>query len=294
METSIFLKGPTSTCTESPVTITPLIAIGLLLTGASDPPAPSTLPEGVVRCATPSRTDPGDPMAVVELVDAHGAGLRTFASRIRMDSYDDLAAETERRFGRVWLETASEADALRSRRNAAVVFERTVEDSGRSRELLEHFVYRDGVLHDYDHEAKLLVRRRLVRAGEDRDPLRLGSGSIPIPVGQRKADLLASFEIAAASDPPPNLVPDGTPHRGVRLVPRTGTRLAVEGKTRFIEYWVAPEDGGPIAVQVTESDGDRVAVRFFSPRSNPVLDEEARRWLDPPTVDPAEWRIESR
>lgn len=277
--------------TEFHVTINLLPVAGMMLLIAVTPPENPTLPDGVVRCGTPSRTDP---MAIVDRIDAHGRDLRTFSSRIRMDSYDDLADETERRFGRVWLETAMSKESLKGRRNAAVIFERTVEDSGRSRERLEHFVYRDGVLHDYDHEAKLLVRRRLVEAGEDRDPLRLGTGSIPIPVGQRKSDLLESFDIAAASDPPSNLVPDGTPHLGIRLVPKAGTRLAVEGKTKFIEYWVSPDDGGPLSVQVTEADGDRVAVRFFDPRSNPTLDAEARTRLDPPEVDPSEWRIESR
>ena len=80
----------------------------------------------------------------------------------------------------------------------------------------------------------------------------------------------------------------------MRLVPRSGTRIAAEGKIAHIDYWVSPNDGGPISIRVTESDGDRVAVRFFDPRTNPELDAEGRRWLDPPPVDPAEWRIEVR
>ena len=55
---------------------------------------------------------------------------------------------------------------------------------GRVREL-EHYVYANGVLSDYDHEAKL-TRRQLVQDGELRDPLRLGEGPIPIPIGQRR------------------------------------------------------------------------------------------------------------
>jgi len=276
------------------VTIIHSIAAVLLLVGAVPPSEPDAVADGPKRCGTPSIAATDDPMDVVDRIDRHGRDLRTFSSRIRMDNYDDLADETERRFGRVWLETSPRTAGSEPDRHAAVVFERTVEGSGRSRERVEHFVYRDGVLHDYDHETKLLVRRRLARSVDDPDPLRLGSGSIPIPVGQRKKDLLEAFEIAVAPDAPTNLVPAGVERRGVRLVPRSGTRLAAEGKIAHIDYWVSPNDGGPISIRVTESDGDRVAVRFFDPRTNPELDAEGRRWLDPPPVDPAEWRIEVR
>lgn len=276
------------------ISILIMVMAGVVAGTSSPPSASPPLPEGVVRCGTPDASTGIDPMAIVDRIDAHGRDLRTFDSRIRMDSYDDLAGETERRFGRVWLETPTTPTGTEGPRNAAVLFERTVEASGRSRDRIEHFVYRDGVLEDYDHEARLLVRRRLVRSDEDRDPLRLGAGSIPIPVGQRKVDMVKAFEIGPASKPPTNLVSETTLHEGIRLVPKAGTKLAADGKISHIEYWVSPADGAPIAVRVTESDGDRVAVRFFDPRSNPSFDADGRRWLDPPAVDPAEWRIQSR
>ena len=72
---------------------------------------------------------PAEAIPVLDAIEAQSISLREFASRIRMDNYDDLADETERRFGRVWLASSKAGDA--SDRIAAVVFERTVESGCR-------------------------------------------------------------------------------------------------------------------------------------------------------------------
>ena len=131
---------------------------------------------------------------ILDLVDKQSSLLQNYHGRISMETYDDLADETERRFGRVWL--VAPIGGNPSTRQASVVFDRLVESSGRIREKTEHWVYRDGILSDYDHEAKRLVRRRMLDAGDRRDPLRLGEGPIPIPIGQRKEDILGSFDVS--------------------------------------------------------------------------------------------------
>lgn len=240
-----------------------------------------------------SDLDPGldeGVVATLDAIDAQTLALRDFASRVRMDSYDELADETERRFGRVYLRMPT-ADGS-SGRAAAVVFERTIEPSGRARERLEHFVFADGVLSDYDHEAKRLVRRRLVEAGEDRDPLRLGQGPVPIPIAQRKADILAAFDVTAGPAIPERLLKDATDLRALHLVPKPGTSMAEDGRIASIDLWVRGADATPVAVEIHDADGDRTALRFLEPQLNAGLDETAARWLVPPPVDESLWRIE--
>ena len=235
---------------------------------------------------------PADILPVLDAIEAQSASLREFTSRIRMDNYDDLADETERRFGRVWLASSKAGDA--SDRIAAVVFERMVESGGRVRDRLEHFVYRDCILSDYDHEARRLVRRRICEPGDRQDPLRLGEGPIPIPIGQRKADILKAFEVSRAPAPPPGLVKDATGVVGLHLIPRSGTTLAREGKIESIDYWIRTDGTLPLAVEIRESDRDRVGLKFMDPAFNPGLDAEARRWMEAPEVDPESWRIENK
>ena len=235
---------------------------------------------------------PTEAIPVLDAIEAQSISLREFASRIRMDNYDDLADETERRFGRVWLASSKAGDA--SDRVAAVVFERTVESGGRVRERVEHFVYRDCILSDYDHEARRLVRRRICEPGDRQDPLRLGEGPIPIPIGQRKADILKAFEVSIASAPPSALVKDPQGVVGLHLVPRPGTTLAREGKIESIDYWIRTNGTQPMAVEIREFNRDRVGLKFMSPSFNAGLDAEARRWMEAPEVDPESWRIEDK
>lgn len=280
-----------------------LVLIPVLAAGAEPPadePVPACCRPGDARAAAilaaatqaaeaDADLEPGV-LAVLDAIDRQTLSLRDFASTVRMDSYDDLADETERRFGRVYLRMPG-TDG-KPPRAAAVVFERTIEPSGRARERLEHFVLADGILNDYDHEAKRLVRRRLVEDGDDRDPLRLGEGPVPIPIAQRKADILAAFEVSAAPSVPDRLLREKSGVRGLHLVPKAGTRMAEENRIESIDLWVQGEAATPVAVEIRERDGDRVAVRFMKPRLNVGLDEDAARWLVPPPVDPSTWRIE--
>lgn len=243
--------------------------------------------------AAPTASDAGlDPavVSILDAIDAQTLALRDFASTVRMDSYDELADETERRFGRVYLRMPA-ADGSRER-SAAVVFERTIEPGGRARERLEHFVFADGVLSDYDHEAKRLVRRRLVQEGDDRDPLRLGEGPVPIPIAQRKADILGAFEVTEGPSIPERILKESTDVRGLHLVPRTGTKMAEDGRIASIDLWVQGDAAIPVAVEIHERDGDRTALRFLKPIMNEGLDKAAADWLVPPPVDVSTWRIE--
>lgn len=299
-----------------PFTNLPTLLLALATTTSPSPPAdPPGEPTGTDPPGCPTSSgraaailavagDPGpesppaaeiapEVAAVLDAIDAQTLALREFQSPVRMDSYDDLADETERRFGRVLLRMPSPDDPDGGR-IAAVVFERTVGPSGRSRERLEHYIYRDGVLSDYDHGAKRLVRRRLVADGDRRDPLRLGEGPVPIPIAQRKADILKSFVVTVAPPVPARVLPAAQAEgvRGIHLVPRPGTRLEEDGDITSIDLWVRGEIATPVAVEIHERSGDRTAVRFLRPVLNDGLGEDAERWLVPPPVDPTVWRIE--
>lgn len=238
--------------------------------------------------AVGSVTIPADASVEVILdhVDARSASLESYTATVRLDSTDGLSEETERRFGRVYFTAAP--------RRAAVVFERSIDPSGRARERLEHYVFADGVLSDYDHEAKRLVRRELVKPGETTDPLRLGEGPVPIPFAQRKTDILAAFDVTLGPPPPSSLVKDSACVVGLHLVPKSGTRLANQHDLASIDLWVDRATASPVAVKMNERDGDVVAATFSKVSFNKDLDPEAMKWLLAPDVDPREWRIESR
>ena len=53
---------------------------------------------GLVQASAPP--DPAS-MALLDAIDTQSISLQDFAARVRMNTYDDLADETEKRFGRV-------------------------------------------------------------------------------------------------------------------------------------------------------------------------------------------------
>lgn len=242
----------------------------------------------LLSLVVPPVTIPADaPVEVIlDCVDARSASLKEYSATLRLDSFDGLAEETERRFGHVHF-TATP-------RRAAIVFERTIDPSGRARERLEHFVFADGVLSDYDHEAKRLVRRELVKPGEDHDPMRLGEGPIPVPFAQRKADILKAFIVTLGPPPPTALIKDAGCVVSLHLVPKPASPLSEKNDIASIDLHIDRATASPLAVVMHETDGDTVSVRFFKAKLNAGLDPEAIRWLVAPSVDPREWRIESR
>lgn len=282
---------------ETPACCTPADPLSFRLTGVSHAPAMERDDEDA------SNVDP-EIRRLLDAIDAQTLGLRDFVSRVRMDTYDDLADETEKRFGRVYLvmppivkdedSTSDPGNGARKHRRAAIVFERSIEPSGRARERLEHFVLDDGVLSDYDHEAKRLVRRRVVEPGDRRDPLRLGDGPIPLPIGQRSEDIVRQFEVTSAPGLPARIAKSADDVVGLHLVPRPGTEMAENRRIASIDLWLVGEEHLPFAVELRERDGDRTTVRFFDPVLNAGIDSKARRWLEAPEVDPKVWRIESK
>lgn len=282
---------------ETPACCTPADPLSFRLTGVSHAPATQRDDEDA------SNVDP-EIRRLLDAIDAQTLGLRDFVSRVRMDTYDDLADETEKRFGRVYLvmppivkdedSTSDPGNGAGKHRRAAIVFERSIEPSGRARERLEHFVLDDGVLSDYDHEAKRLVRRRVVEPGDRRDPLRLGDGPIPLPIGQRSEDIVRHFEVTSAPGLPARIAKSADGVVGLHLVPRPGTEMAENRRIASIDLWLVGEEHLPFAVELRERDGDRTTVRFFDPVLNAGIDSKARRWLEAPEVDPKVWRIESK
>jgi hypothetical protein len=99
---------------------------------------------------------------------------------------------------------------------------------------------------------KTVTRREIRRKGELSNPYKLGEGAFPLPFGQKKADILAEFEVEriadAGNDPP------GTDH--LRLEPRPNTETGRTYKT--LDFWVArtgDHSGLPVKVMAGKKDG---------------------------------------
>lgn len=78
----------------------------------------------------------------------------------------------------------------------AVSFDTLIDDLGRRSERVKRWVFDGRWLVEQDFSSKSYVRREIARAGDGADPMRLGEGPLPIPIGQEKRAILERYEVS--------------------------------------------------------------------------------------------------
>jgi hypothetical protein len=176
-------------------------------------------------------------------------------------------------------------------RRFAVVFDRFVDGGGRMDERPVRYLYADGWLTEADFVQRTLVRRQLARPGEPYDPLKPGEGPVPLPVGQRRADVLARFDASLADAPrAPALARLGRPLAGLALRPKPG---AADRDLRDAVVWYDAETLVPVGVEASRANG-RTTVVLRSATVNGGLDDAQRALLTLAAGATEGWRVEER
>lgn len=175
------------------------------------------------------------------------------------------------------------------RRMFVVQFDSLVTDS-KLRKETRQYVFDGEVLIERTPDEKSFHRQRLVAPGADVDPMRLGQSRVqfPMPLGQKKADMVSVFTITT----PPALenVPQ-TPSMQqllsdaiqVKLVPIRGTVQARD----FVEIriWYRPSDLLPLFAQAVNTDGSKAEVVLEDLKPNVEIPAAA---FDTKAPDPKE------
>lgn len=256
-----------------------LVAVFPLLFTPPDAVAPAQ--QGQVQAA-PSRVD-----EFLTELERTGATIDTLSGGLSLEKFDALVEESERRFGRVVV------DKKDGKRRFAIYFEEFVDGSGRSDRSVDHWIYSDGWLCEQDHRNKSFTKRQIVAPGESFDPLALGEGPIPIPIGQKKAEVLARFEVSEAEVPVDiPLLGSMKNVAGLKLVPKAGTPMAKE--TAAIELFYDRTSLAPTGVVIREKNGNRTVARIAKPVVNGEVKAEDRALLEIPEPDPKQWTIDVR
>ena len=264
-----------------------LLALGALLAcRAPEPPAASPASPPLAAPAAP-RTF-ADAGALLDAVERTAATLRDFRAGVTLETTDDVTGDTERRLGQ--LVFVQEAGKPATRR-FAVVFEKFIDGGGRMDARPVRYLYADGWLTEADFTQKTLIRRQLARPGEQYDPLKPGEGPVPLPIGQRRADVERRFE-AALADAPVNaaLQKSARPLVGVRLVPRPGM---ADRDLQSACVWYDAETLAPRGVEAVRRNG-RTTVILREPSVNAGLDDAQRALLSLAAGATEGWRVDER
>lgn len=271
-----------------------LLAGSLLACRATEPPGqgaaatPAPGPAAAPAAAPAPQPDFPDADALLAAVERSAAGIRDFRAGLTLETTDDVTGDTERRIGQV---VFVQQEGRPETRRFAVVFEKFVDGAGRMDERPVRFTYADGWLTEADFTQRTLIRRQLARPGEPYDPLKPGEGPVPLPIGQRRDDVLRRFEASLAAGPAaPSLQKLSRPVVGLRLVPRTGMG---DRDLRDATVWYDRETLAPVGVEAIRASG-RTVVVLRGAAVNGGLDDAQRALLSLAAGSTEGWRIDER
>lgn len=133
-------------------------------------------------------------LADLETADAD---LRALQADIRYTRDFAIAGDTQVRMGTLWFQDATESakaekGAARKRR-FAIQFD-TLSFGDREENQTQIYNFDGEWLVERFPGEKRMVKRQVVPPGESFDPLKIGEGPLPIPIGQKKDDILARYD----------------------------------------------------------------------------------------------------
>ncbi len=253
--------------------------------------APTVKNAVVPAVAQPQKFE--SPEAMLSALEKAGDMISTFRANVIYDRVDAVSENRERRTGQIVL--AQIAGQLKSR-ILAIMFDQLIDASGHATTERQRFVFSGGWLFEFDDQRHQLIARELVAPGEQLDPLRIGEGPIPIPIGQKKEQVLQRFELKFAEQPAEPLLKRLENIQGLALHPKQNA--GVDPDLGDICVWYDLTTLMPVAVKATIKGGDEKILLLTKIEVNKTLDDSATALLatEPPASTPngAAWRKDVR
>ncbi len=230
---------------------------------------------------------------MLSALEKAGDTIRSLRANVIYDRVDAVSENRERRTGQIVL--TQDPQQLKSR-TLAIMFDQFIDASGHASPQTQRFVFYGGWLFEFDDARHQLIARELVPPGEQLDPLRIGEGPVPIPIGQKKDEVLRRFEVQLAPLPEQPLLKRLVNIQG--LVMRPKLNAGVDPDLAEIDVWYDLGTLMPVAVAATTKGGDQKILLLTKLELNKELDVTAKALLatDPPaTTDKgAAWRRDVR
>jgi len=252
--------------------------------------------------STPAEPEekPRHPDAAEDLLDAlesADAGIDTFTATIDYAKFYAIQSDVQRRVGQIYYKTTrpedEAADSTIPQRQFAVTFTELIVGDRRE-QIDQHYAFDGEWVVEKTAEDRQFTKRQVVPPGEEFDPLKIGEGPFPVPVGQRKADILERFEaeiVPTEDDLSESALIDFAKAKGLiqlKLTPRPGSPQADDFKN--VRIWYEP-DGKmlPRIAKTVNPVGDESLVVLL----NPVINEPIPPELFSTDTPPAEegWNV---
>ena len=251
----------------------------------------TTLPEAAAQPASAAH-------ALLDRIAAADKDLQAITANIRKTKEEKVLRRKEIHLGRlIYLVDRPEPESETLIRKFAILFDKRYHGSGsRLREDVrdDHFVFDGRWFADINHAEKQFIKTEIAPPGEHRDPLKLGEGPFPLPIGQDSAEVLARFVVTDAAIPeegPLSTLPRENV-QGLHLVPKPNTAIAEDHASFDIYYDLTLNL--PIGVAIVNTNGNREWVTLTNVKRNPELTAEDQERLSIETPSDPSWRIDIR
>ena len=184
-----------------------------------------------------------DPV-VKETLDAlnkRGKDLNDFTADVTLTTNDDLGRDTAD-LGKVFYQRLGDDARIRVNFDRKKIGDKVIAQH-------HEYILAAGKLIDTNFETKVVVIRQVLKPGQKLNPLKLGEGPFPLPIGQEPEEVLKTF--AAARIAPDKEDPADSTH--LELKPKTGTPFFPKFAT--IDVFVSKKSGFPVRIVTTGKDG---------------------------------------
>lgn len=279
----------------SPTSLAPVAALSLGLLLAQDGGAPNATPKAPACDIGAGKAtevvlveDAAKPAAITTAEDLLRAleesdkNLSTLQAGIRYDVLKGIAGDQQIRVGQVVLKNEQP-------RSFAVRFTE-LQVGARVDSVAQTYVFDGRWLVEKDDANKLFIKREIVREGEQNDPLKLGQGPFPLPIGQAAREILQRYDAQLveathdllANTPTEQAAIEGfvSESKQLVLVPKAGET----GDLTKIQLWYRQVNGRwlPRMARTTNKQDDIALIQLINIKVNEGLSADALA-ITPPT-----------
>jgi outer membrane lipoprotein-sorting protein len=232
----------------------------------------------VLLTAAFARADLSATSTVDETLDSLyevGKDLKSFTADVKLIDVQTAFDDQTTRLGKTWYERKPDGDS-----RMRVSFDKVIRDELTSPQKLD-FLMDKGWLTERNYDKKNETRLQVLRPGEKVNLMKLGEGPFPLPIGQKRDDVLKQFEvekIEQATNELPNAV-------HLLLTPKPGSQF--ERKFSTIHVWVDYKSFMPRKIETDDRNHtERRGTELGDMKLNaPVKEEDFRL----PQIDAQQW-----
>ncbi len=227
-----------------------------------------------------------DLLTALETADA---GLSTLTAGIRYDRTFEIAGDRQVREGKLYFQARRDGGD-RADRKFSIRFERLIVGQ-RVRDEVKEFIFDGEWLVEKlpGEKPPLFTKRQVVPPGERFVPLRIGEGPMPIPIGQRREDILSRYTaelVSADADlSEAELKAFVKESYQLKLTPRADR--PDEDEFREIRLWYQRKPGEvggmllPRMARTINRSGDESVVQLINVQINGPIPEEVMKTSTP-------------